>query len=380
MTSAFALAPPILRHLPRRAVKVSHPRCSEALYRPCPRPFSSSPTMLTKQIVTHSGTFHCDEVLAVHMLRHTAAFANASVLRTRAPDAFPPADAVVDVGSIYDAPSNRFDHHMREFCETFEAAPGARSRTKLSSAGLVYKHHGEEVVRRVLEGAGVSVGDGDLRRVYLKVYDTFVEALDAIDNGIAQFDTKEPPRWSSGTDLGARVGGMNSAWNEETSDEIQDANFAKAVAMAGAEFDGAILDVAKSWLPARSIIARAMGARFENDSDGRILVLTDWAPWKDHLFTIEEEEAKVGSVRYVVYKETPPASNWRVQAVPMHKSSFASRTPLPASWRGLRGEELSKLAGIEKCVFTHASGFIGGNETFEGTMEMVRLSLKMAVA
>jgi len=44
-------------------------------------------------------------------------------------------------------------------------------------------------------------------------------------------------------------------------------------------------------------------------------------------------------------------------------------------WRGLRDEELSKKSGIPGCIFVHATGFIGGNKTEEGVLEMARRCL-----
>lgn len=336
--------------------------------------------MAAKQIATHNGTFHCDEVLAVHLLRQTAAYRDATIVRSRDEAVLASADIVVDVGGVYDGNTHKFDHHQRGFAETF-AKEGRRTRTKLSSAGLVYKHFGKEVVRNVVEKEEkvAALSEEELEKVYLKVYDSFVEAVDAIDNGIPMFDTDVPPQYESGTDLGARVGHLNASWNEPSTSEIQDANFAKAVAMVGPEFDGCVLQIAKSWLPARTIVSKAMSARFSDDEEGRILVLREWAPWKDHLFTIEEEEAASGAkrpVQYVVYQDMTGGS-WRVQCVPVRKASFTSRHPLPEPWRGARDDSLSVLAKIEGCIFVHASGFIGGNKTFDGAMEMVRKSLVM---
>lgn len=52
--------------------------------------------------------------------------------------------------------------------------------TKLSSAGLVYKHYGREVVAGVM---GLDASHPDVETVYLAVYKKFMEAVDAIDNG-----------------------------------------------------------------------------------------------------------------------------------------------------------------------------------------------------
>ena len=55
---------------------------------------------------------------------------------------------------------------------------------------------------------------------------------------------------------------------------------------------------------------------------------------------------------------------------------FESRKPLPSLWRGLEHEKLSEVAGIPGCVFVHMSGFIGGNQTYEGALTMAKVSLK----
>lgn len=56
---------------------------------------------------------------------------------------------------------------------------------------------------------------------------------------------------------------------------------------------------------------------------------------------------------------------------------FESRKALPAQWRGLRDDELSKEAGIPGCIFVHMSGFIGGSVTYEGALAMAKLALKL---
>ena len=57
--------------------------------------------------------------------------------------------------------------------------------TKLSSAGLIYKHYGREVVAKLMEKADV---DADVECVYLAVYKNFMEAIDAVDNGRQSID------------------------------------------------------------------------------------------------------------------------------------------------------------------------------------------------
>ena len=79
---------------------------------------------------------------------------------------------------------------------------------------------------------------------------------------------------------------------------------------------------------------------------------------------------------YVIYPDES-GGNWRVQAIPVSPESFESRKALPELWRGVRDDDLSQIAGIESCIFVHASGFIGGNKTEGGALEMAQKALKM---
>lgn len=71
-----------------------------------------------------------------------------------------------------------------------------------------------------------------------------------------------------------------------------------------------------------------------------------------------------------------------VRAEPTCKSTlllaFLHRLPLLEEWRGVRDEALSDLSGIQGCIFVHAGGFIGGNKSMEGALEMARRTLQAA--
>lgn len=323
-------------------------------------------------IGTHNGAFHCDEALAVYLLRQTASYAGATVLRTRDASKLETADVVVDVGGVYDAQAQRFDHHQRSFNETFSAKHNV---TKLSSAGLIYRHFGREVVRN--HEVSKPLTDSQLQIVYMRVYDAFMEAIDAVDNGVAQRDG--PARYQNSTDVSARVGRLNAPWNvaPDSKQADQDANFEHATALVGADFNDALVNAVTQWLPARSVVETQWRSRAADAPGGEILVLREWAPWKSHLFDLEKDQdgSKLAKVLYVVYQDSTKAS-WRVQCVPNAPQSFVSRKSLPEAWRGVRDDALTHLTGIDGCVFTHAAGFICGNKTFEGAMAMARKALE----
>jgi uncharacterized UPF0160 family protein len=335
-------------------------------------------------IGTHSGHFHADEALAVYMLRLLPTYHSSELIRTRDPALLQTCHTVVDVGGEYDPPSNRYDHHQRTFNTTFPNRP-----TKLSSAGLVYLHFGKEIIAQHL---GISEESEQVKVIWEKVYETFIEALDAHDNGISVYDPKaiaaaevEKKFSDGGFTLGAMVSRLNPNWNDPTpsdpveAQKVEDKKFLAASTRIGEEFSRDLDYYTRSWLPARDIVHKAYAQRLEHDSKGRILVFEGQSvPWKDHLYTLEEKESGDAQVLYVLYPEKPtPDAKWRIQAVPVSKDSFESRKALPESWRGFRDEKLDEVTGIEGGVFVHAAGFIGGNKTFQGAKEMALKALDL---
>ncbi|KAL0460612.1 UNVERIFIED_CONTAM: hypothetical protein Slati_0688400 [Sesamum latifolium] len=294
-------------------------------------------TAAIKRVGTHNGSFHCDEALGCFMIRLTKRFSEAHIVRTRDPKVLETLDAVLDVGGVYDSTKDRYDHHQKGFEEVF----GHGFNTKLSSAGLVYK------------------------------------AIDAIDNGINQYDTDQPPRYVNNTHLSSRIGKLNLDWTEpDQSAEKEHEAFERAMVLAGSEFLDSVRYHARSWLPARTIVLKCLEARVDVDPSGEIMILDRFCPWKLHLFELEEEMKINPPIKYVLYQDDRSKS-WRVQAVGIAPDRFESRKALPAQWRGLRDDELSKETGIPGGVFVHMSGFIGGNQTYDGALSMAKAALKL---
>ncbi|XP_068650356.1 uncharacterized protein [Aristolochia californica] len=331
---------------------------------------TASPAHSVKRVGTHNGSFHCDEALGCFMIRLTHKFAGAEIVRTRDPKVLETLDAVLDVGGVYDPEHDRYDHHQKGFEEVF----GHGFTTKLSSAGLVYKHYGLEIIAKELQ---LDLSHPDVHRLFLAVYKSFMEAIDAIDNGINRYDTDKPPRYVNNTGLSARVGRFNLDWMDpDQSPQKEDEAFHCAMALAGSEFLENVRFHAKSWLPARSIVMECLAERGNVDPSGEILTLKKFCPWKLHLFELEEEMKIDPSIKYVLYQDDR-SKTWRVQAVAISPDKFESRRPLPAAWRGLRDDELTKESGIPGCVFVHMSAFIGGNQSYEGALAMAKAGLKL---
>ncbi|XP_067033438.1 MYG1 exonuclease-like [Acropora muricata] len=325
--------------------------------------------MVSPKIGTHNGTFHCDEVLACFMLKQLPEYKHADIVRTRNPEELSKCDIVVDVGGIYDSDNHRYDHHQRSFTGCMKTlCPNKPWTTKLSSAGLIYLHFGHRVIAQTLN---TKVDEDITGKVYDKVYEDFIQEVDAIDNGINQSDEK--PRYRITTSLSSRVSHLNPRWNDPNPDIEK--QFHKAMALVGEELLDRVSYYSDSWLPARSLVKEAISKRKQVDLSGEIIEFEGGGfPWKEHLFELEADLNINVPIKFVIF--TDQNNKWRVQCVPVRPDSFENRLSLLKEWCGIRDEELSTLSGIKGCIFVHASGFIGGNETREGVLSMARKTLE----
>lgn len=73
-------------------------------------------------IGTHSGTFHCDEVLACFMLKQLPEYKDAEIFRSRNDaELQEKCDIIVDVGGEFDHDKAWYDHHQKSFQGTLSS-------------------------------------------------------------------------------------------------------------------------------------------------------------------------------------------------------------------------------------------------------------------
>ncbi|XP_047371460.1 MYG1 exonuclease isoform X1 [Vespa velutina] len=322
-------------------------------------------------IGTHDGTFHCDEALAIFLLKLLPRYKDGIIVRSRDPDVLNSCDIVVDVGGKYDPSTHRYDHHMRDFNESLSTIiheDGCNSKIKLSSAGLIYCHFGHEIIKQL---APVNTSDDIIKIIFNSVYYKLIQEIDAIDNGIPMFD--QEPAYKILTGISSRVDRLNPSWNDEnTNDNIQ---FLKAIDLVGEEFNYVVHNCINVWLPARYIVENAVANRFQIDESGEIIELEKFTPWQQHLMDIEKEKNIKPLIKYVIFKDIK--TEYRVRAIPVKPSSFICRMFLPEKWGGLRTKELEAVNGISGSIFVHSVRFIGGHKTREGALEMARKALEI---
>ena len=333
-----------------------------------------STTENTKILVTHSGNFHLDETLGVAMLRKLTVFQDYKLVRSRKPEDFARADIIIDVGAEFDPSKRQFDHHQKSFNEYFFDEP-EKQVTKLSSAGLVYKYYGKEVISAILKD--IVLTDEQLKELYFKIYKDFIEAVDANDNGVSAYPKDIASSYNDfNLTLASLVSNLNPRWNETTGTDYAaidakfDECFLKAVDVIGSIFTQFVENVGYGWLPAKNIVKEAVSKRTEDN----IVIFEQYVNWKEHLFNVEAELGIEGQINFVIIKTSN--GDIRVNTVPVRLGSFEFRVGLPVNLRGLRDEELSSAAGIPDGVFVHSAGFIGGAKSVDSCLKLARMGIE----
>ena len=288
--------------------------------------------MNDKTIATHNGNFHADDVFSIAALK--SIFPTFKLIRTRDLELIAKADIVLDVGGVYDADADRFDHHQR-------GGAGERENgIPYSSFGLIWQKYGLEICQ----------GDQDTANA---VDAGLVSNIDAIDCGHVEGVIK-------GITLSQTISMFNPTWQE---DSHFDTCFDEAVDFASRVLTRFIAS-ANGGISAKAIVAKAI----ENAEDPRVIVLEKYTPWKRTVHALSEKAL------YMIYPSQ--TGQWRIQTVPVEPGSFEDRKSLPKQWAGLSDKELKEVTGIDDAMFCHNGLFIAGAESFESTMKMASIALQ----
>ena len=311
----------------------------------------------TPLLVTHSGKFHCDEVFAYAVLRLALGLSEPgedhTLLRTRKPELIARGDIVWDVGSVFDATTNRFDHHQR-------GAPLRPDETPFSSAGLIWQAYGERAVAALLAPKGA---EHFAPAIAAELDQKLVRRIDEIDTGVSA----SGPVSRDALNLAALLGDFNPAWDspESTGPTAGDAAFLQATAMAQAVLANRV-EAARAKRQAEASVLAAFGAA----EDPRLLVLETGMPWKAAVFSHDLP---------VIFCISPASNgNWMVDTMPPEPGSFAQRLPLPEGWAGLENAALAEASGVADAVFVHLRRFVGAAKSRDGAIEMARKALAHA--
>lgn len=284
-----------------------------------------------KTIITHSGSFHNDESLAVAIIKMAYPNESFKIIRTRNQEIIEKGKLddntfVVDVGLEYIPSMNCFDHHQenceKHFNEKFE-------RTNSASTGMVWKYFGFDL----------SGHDG---HVYEAVYASLIEEIDRQDNG--------QPALGRGPQF--QVTSFNPTWMDPGSGDDE---FVLAVDIATAYLKSAIKN-AKGTAAAFAIHEDTM----ESQTEEGVYVMDTYYPWMTHFVGVDH------AYTFVVYPRKD--GDWAIQSIPVAPTGFVNKGNLPKSWTE---------GPVEDMIFCHKALFIASFTTRERAIEMAKEAIAL---
>lgn len=286
-----------------------------------------------KTIVTHSGTFHADDVFAVATLQLAYGIDEVSIVRTRDEAVIATADIVVDVGGIYDAATERYDHHQI-------GAPVRENGIPYAGFGLVWQVYGEQVAGSAEVAASIE------KKIVL--------AVDADDTAITLANLHNPDIPTFELDQVIRsfvpVRGSNDSADEAFLEAV---TFARGLLVR-------LIAKKKSTIAMDTLVMDI----YNNALDKRCLVFTSSVATG---VCIDFPDVEVVVMPY----DPAVNTNWTAKTIQKTHDSFEARVNFPESWRGLRDKELADVSGIVDAVFCHKTGYFFVAGSREGALKAV---------
>ncbi len=293
-------------------------------------------------VAIHGDDFHADDVFACAALSLWAEEGGKKlkIIRTRDQEIIDKADMVVDVGNIYNADENKFDHHQK-------GGAGKRDNgIPYASFGLIWKKYGGGIC------SNQEIAD--------RIEKNLVMPVDAMDNGINIVEVNELNVVEHRTS--DMLGNFNPTWQE---DKLSvDKQFAKAMSFAKE-----ILQREIAWAKALDTSKKETEIIIKEQDEPEILILDKKIDW--HEAVTENKK-----VKFVVYPRKD--RGWSIQVARDDLRDYGSdRIKFPKDWRGFRDDTLVQVSGIKDAVFCADKGWIAVAKTKEGAIEMANKALQI---
>ena len=302
------------------------------------------------RIVTHNGKIHSDEVASIALL--TSYFSNqgkqVSVLRTRDLDKTSPDDILVDIGLKYNHEFFQYDHHQEDFNETWN-----HNNISLSSAGLIWRHYGEEIIELYLSNHvdqydhGFNYTEETIQEIKDIIYDKLIKEIDANENGI---------QIESDLNISELIAALNGDINDEYS---QNLNFNRAVGLVGTIFDIKFNEIINTYFNFQKDFDMVK----DMDLSGPYLVVKENIPTIFKCISVLDPECKI---KFCIFVNN---SEYTIKTRRENGNKFSPLCPI------LSEDILKNSCKSDDIIFIHKAGFLAKTKTLETAKIVINLSL-----
>lgn len=310
------------------------------------------------RLIVHDGKIHADECAAVSLLSSYYANKgiNVSVLRTRDTLKFSREDCLLDVGGEYNHEKLRYDHHQPDFNEKWEED----SPTHLSSAGLIWRHYGKEIVEMYLSNNveqydyAFNYTETTIRELMDVIYEKLIMEIDANDNGIIL--------QSNNLNICEIIEAVNGNVND---DNTQNLNFNRAVELIGNIFDIKFREIINGYFNFHRDLNIVFDLLTEEDLKRGYLVLKKNIPT---IFKCLNEIDREERIRFCIFSSP---GEYTIKTRRTNNTKFSPLCPI------LSDEELrEEMKHKNDIIFVHKASFLAKTKSLEAAEEIVLLSLK----
>ena len=286
--------------------------------------------------ITHNGTMHADEVFATAFL--SLYFGNFKVARV--------SEVPKDISSktiIYDIGKGKFDHHQTD----------ARIRDngiKYSSFGLLFEEYGLNYLKKLKLK--------NTKAIYNYLVKDFIEAIDAIDNGIFP-EIKSIYKIKTVSDV---IKIFNPSYG---SNDKEDEQFIKSVSLAESILTEELKNVIGK------VEAGVKVKKILNKTKGPILILDEYLPYQETLLSSPYGE----KIKFAIYPSN--RGGYGIKTIPISTTDKTSRVYFPKEWGGLTSDDLEKVTGIKGSLFCHANRFLMTARDLDTAIKLAEIAIEL---
>ena len=286
--------------------------------------------------ITHNGTMHDDEVFATAFL--SLYFDNFKVARV--------SEVPKDISTktiIYDIGKGKFDHHQTD----------ARIRDngiKYSSFGLLFEEYGLSYLKKLKLK--------NTKAIYNYLVKDFIEAIDAIDNGIFP-EIKSIYKIKTVSDV---IKIFNPSYG---SNDKEDEQFIKAVSLAESILTEELKNVIGK------VEAGVKVKKILNKTKGPILILDEYLPYEETVLTSLSGK----KILFAIYPSN--RGGYGIKTIPISTTDKTSRVYFPKEWGGLTNDALEKVTGIKGSLFCHTNRFLMTASDLDTAKKLAELAINI---
>lgn len=298
--------------------------------------------MINKIIIgTHNGIFHCDEVVAIAIIKMLYQnVTDIEIIRTRDINILnSKCNMLIDIGN------GKYDHHQK-------GGNGKRiNGVSYASAGLVWKDFGMLLIEKICKNYLNTV---EMNEIFNSIDENIIQKVDMEDNGEGELE--HPFKF---------ISTFLPLWYEKFQD--YDSNFNDALNYTIGIFRHIInYDISVK------MASKEIDNNIKNQRIGNILLLpSQTMPWVDKVINYNDKNLE-DCIDFVVFKY--PTGGYALQCVPLSlNDKFSQRISLPEEWAG-ETINLSIISGVDSAILCHKGRFFARANEFEDIIKMCEIA------